>query len=297
MVVLTFAVVLLSALSAVQAVPAKRQSITALSASQIAAFRPFTFFASAAYCQPSTTITWSCGANCNANSGFVPVASGGDGSDTQFWFVGFDPTHSTVIVAHQGTDPSEFEADLLDADFFLGNLDPSLFPGISSSIQVHSGFRDSHARSAPPILSAVKTAMAAHGTTHVTIVGHSLGAALALLDSVFLPLHLPASTTFKTVGYGMPRVGNQAFATYVDTHVTNMNHINNKEDPVPILPGRFLGFAHPGGEIHIMDNNQWVTCPGDDNTSDLCEVGDVGNIFESSLSDHDGPYDTVEMGC
>lgn len=46
-------------------------------------------------------------ANCNANPGFVTVASGGDGSDTQFWFVGYDPTLQEVIVSHQGTDASE----------------------------------------------------------------------------------------------------------------------------------------------------------------------------------------------
>jgi hypothetical protein len=40
-----------------------------------------------------------------------------------------------------------------------------------------------------------------------------LGAALALLDSVFLPLHL-SGFTFTTVTMGMPRVGNQAFADY-----------------------------------------------------------------------------------
>ena len=31
-------------------------------------------------------------ANCNANPGFKPVASGGDGAVTQTWFVGYDPT-------------------------------------------------------------------------------------------------------------------------------------------------------------------------------------------------------------
>lgn len=39
----------------------RRQSITTLSTSQIETFKPFTFFASAAYCIPSTTISWSCG--------------------------------------------------------------------------------------------------------------------------------------------------------------------------------------------------------------------------------------------
>ena len=36
---------------------------------------------------------------------------------------------------------------------------------------------------------------------------------------------------------------------------------------------------------------------GQDNTSDECTVGDVPNIFEGGTSDHDGPYDGVEMGC
>ena len=83
----------------------KRQSITTLSDAQVGSFKPFTFFASAAYCKPSTTINWNCGGNayffklmalgsnrlvfpsivnCEANQGFQPKASGGDGTDTQF---------------------------------------------------------------------------------------------------------------------------------------------------------------------------------------------------------------------
>lgn len=96
----------------------------------------------------------------------------------------------------------------------------------------------------------------------MALVGHSLGGALALLDAVFLPLHLPTGTKFTTITYGMPRVGNQAFADYVDAHVTNLSHINNKKDPVPILPGEFLGFHHPSGEIHIQSDGSWDSCPG-----------------------------------
>lgn len=33
-------------------------------------------------------------------------------------------------------------AVLTDADFILGGLDSSLFPGLSSDIKVHSGFRN-----------------------------------------------------------------------------------------------------------------------------------------------------------
>ena len=42
-------------------VKVKRQGITTLNPTQINEFAPFTLFASAAYCPPSTTINWSCG--------------------------------------------------------------------------------------------------------------------------------------------------------------------------------------------------------------------------------------------
>lgn len=37
----------------------------------------------------------------------MPVASGGDGDSTQFWYVGYDPILDEVVVAHQGTDTSK----------------------------------------------------------------------------------------------------------------------------------------------------------------------------------------------
>ena len=56
-------------------------------------------------------------------------------------------------------------------------------------------------------------------------------------------------------------MGNKAFADYVDAHL-HVTHINNKVDPVPIVPGRFLGFVHPAGEVHINDDGSWDSCPG-----------------------------------
>jgi len=177
----------------------------------------------------------------------------------------------------------------------MESLNPTLFPGISSSIEAHSGFANEQAKTATDILSAVQETIAAHGATQVTIVGHSLGAAIALLDGVYLPLHV-SDVSFRMIGYGLPRVGNQAFASYVDAHL-DVTHINNKEDPIPTLPGMFLGYHHPFGEVHIMDNNEWVSCPGQDNPSKECIVGDVPTILEGNLNDHDGPYNGVTMGC
>ena len=61
-----------------------RQAITSLTSTQISAFKPYSHYASAGYCAPAATLAWNCGANCQANPTFKPVASGGDGSSVQF---------------------------------------------------------------------------------------------------------------------------------------------------------------------------------------------------------------------
>ncbi|KAF9026314.1 alpha/beta-hydrolase [Hymenopellis radicata] len=219
------------------------------SASAIAAFKPYSFYASAAYCKPSVTLTWTCGSNCDANSHFQP-----------FWYVGYDPSLKAVIVGHQGTDTSKLLPLITDASIFLKKLD------ISFSL-VHEGFG-----SLKQILAAVESAMSTHSTSTVTVVGHSLGGGIALIGGVYLDLQLP-SANVSVVTYGMPRVGNQEFADYVDAHLS----VSHKK--------------------HILDSGAWVACPGQDNTDSQCTTGDVKSLFEGDADDHDGPYDGVNMGC
>ncbi|KAG9036972.1 hypothetical protein FS837_001562, partial [Tulasnella sp. UAMH 9824] len=69
----------------------------------------------------------------------------------------------------------------------------------------HGGFQDTFKRSASSILTAVKKVMAAKSSSKVTLVGHSLGGALALLDSIYLKIQIP-SITIKTVTLGVPRI-------------------------------------------------------------------------------------------
>ncbi|KAJ7915125.1 alpha/beta-hydrolase [Mycena leptocephala] len=300
-----FAAVLLALASLASAAPSLnvRQAITALTSAQISAFKPYSFYSAAAYCLPTSTLAWNCGVNCaGANPGFRPIASGGDGAAVQFWFVGVDTTLGTVIVSHQGTDSGQILALLTDADFFLGGLDPTLFPGLSSSIEVHSGFANEHAKTATLVLAAVQKGLSQFDVKKVTLVGDS--AALSLIESVYLPLHI-TGVTFRTIVYGMPRVGNQAFADHASigntvTHINNklvFNHLNVGSHLILTILGRFLGFHHPTGEIHIQDSGVWDTCPGEDNTSDLCTTGDVSNIFEGETGDHVGPYGGVRMTC
>jgi hypothetical protein len=180
-------------------------------------------------------------------------------------------------------------------------LNSALFPGLPVTILVHQGFSIAHALTASKVLAAVKTGLATYTTASVTTVGHSLGGALALLDAVFLPLHLPATTKFKSYTYGQPRVGNNVFADYVDSAASRvrLTRVTNKEDPVPILPPRLvLGFKHTSGEVHIDDPTlNWYSCPGQDNPNKLCSVGDATSLLDINADDHLGPYGEVTMGC
>lgn len=79
---------------------------------------------------------------------------------------------------------------------------------------------------------------------------------------MFMKLNLPARTTVRGITFGTPRVGNEAWAAFFDSQVADFTRMNNKRDPVPIVPRRLLGFRHPRGEIHIQLNGSAVACPG-----------------------------------
>ncbi|KAG6827780.1 hypothetical protein H0H92_010473 [Tricholoma furcatifolium] len=88
-------------------------SVSALTPAQIAAFKPYTFYASCGHCPSRDTLAWNC-TNCAENPDFKPVAAGGDGDEVQFWYVGYDPTLKNIVVAYQGTDFTKTRSDCVD---------------------------------------------------------------------------------------------------------------------------------------------------------------------------------------
>lgn len=58
---------------------------------------------------------------------------------------------------------------LTDANIILSSLSTALFPGVSSSVKVHSGFKDAHASTAAVVLATVKKILAEKGATKVTL--------------------------------------------------------------------------------------------------------------------------------
>ncbi|KAI0271128.1 Alpha/Beta hydrolase protein [Russula aff. rugulosa BPL654] len=171
-----------------------------LTQDQIVSTDTYANYAAAVKCGPQNLINWDCGFHCQANPHFELHEAGGDGAIVQFWMVGLDTAMNSIIVAHQGTDKTKLIADLTDLKVFKTKLDPSIFPNIPNGIRVHSGFAEEHANTAVVVLQAVESLLQMYPSAIVTVIGHSLGAALALLDGVRLRLVLAPTTDVRVVG-------------------------------------------------------------------------------------------------
>ena len=149
--------------------------------------------------------------------------------------------------------------------------------------------------------NAVNQVISTHGASEVAVVGHSLGGGIAMFDAMSLRLRLPSNIGVRFIGYGTPRVGNKAWADFVDTQLPgNVTRINNWKDPIPIVPPMFIGYHHPSGEIHVQGNTgseEWVACPGQEYSSAQCSDGAVRTVFSGELADHDGPYNGILLKC
>lgn len=94
-----------------------------------------------------------------------------------------------------------------------------------------------------------------------------------------LKLTVPEANV-NVVTFGAPRVGNKVWAEAVNDkvrcprffpilshlimlQVASYSRLTNQKDVVPIVPGIGGGFAHPSGEIHLLDaDGKAVRCEG-----------------------------------
>ncbi|KAJ5611539.1 hypothetical protein N7528_008644 [Penicillium herquei] len=122
---------------------------------------------------------------------------------------------------------------------------------------VHAGFLQSWLNTRSTILPVLSETKLKYPNYEISLVGHSLGGAVAALAGLEMKLKglEPTVTTF-----GEPMIGNEEFARFLnhnfalDTHSHNtpsfrrVTHIN---DPVPLLPLSEWGYAPHAGEIFI----------------------------------------------
>lgn len=144
-----------------------------------------------------------------------------------------------AIVAFRGTQPDALGDVLSDIDAI-----PRDWPGPG---WVHHGFW----ATLDTIRSQVDAWLAARTVTHLTITGHSLGAAMATLLAGL-------KENADLVTFGSPRVGNAAFAASLAAR--SARRYVDCTDLVPTLPPA-LGYTHAGG-LHYIDATGRVCAPG-----------------------------------
>lgn len=241
-------------------------------------------FASSAYCTNLTE-----GSNLDEDATILYYA--GNGRQIQRVYVAHSPTQG-VIVAFQGTNTSSIRSIENDIEFDQVKVNSRL-SFLGKDVQISYGFQDQWLQTADEILRETQKALQRFPGSNLMVVGHSLGAALALLSAAHLSQNVHVS--LSTILFGLPRVGNDEFANAIDKFLPNQNHIVNFRDPVPHLPPRTFGFQHSSGQIWIKKygSTNALQCPGQENEHCSDEV----HFYDYDVDDHFGPYFGVEMGC
>lgn len=195
--------------------------------------------------------------------------------------------------------PGDHNDDENDGSIFLGPKNHKSAECMNCT--VHAGFMTSWRRTRPYVFPHLTELMGKYPDYQLTLVGHSLGGAIAALAS--LDFHSrgwrPQVTTF-----GEPRVGNLALARYFDKAFKGNNQIKSGnmyrrvthiEDPVPLLPISEWGYRMHAGEIYISKPNlspsvgDLYHCNGDEDPQCIAGREDPTNDINLALAESAGP--------
>ncbi|KAL6716514.1 hypothetical protein ACLMJK_006081 [Lecanora helva] len=198
-------------------------------------------------------------------------------------------------VPYPGEDPEEED----EGDIILRKRAINPEKAECTNCTVHSGFMTSWQNTRSEILPHLKEAVKKYPGYQVTLVGHSLGGAVATLASLDFEARgwNPQVTTF-----GEPRVGNEGLMRYIDqsfsngrpTNITDrFRRVTHVDDPVPLLPLTEWGYEMHAGEVYIAkpDLSPEVKdvhyCDGDQDPSCIAgaesrqEIPNIPNIEQS----------------
>ncbi|KAJ3081757.1 hypothetical protein HK102_002157 [Quaeritorhiza haematococci] len=225
-------------------------------------------YAAAAYCLFGLE-TWTCRERCTATPGTVMVRRFNTLVTDTVGFVAFNPQIRAVIVSFRGT----LSPQNLAVDFSILPLDLN-YPEAPGAL-VHSGFYTAYMSVADDVRSAVASVLAQFPDFEVHAVGHSMGGALASIAVPDLMKSFP-SQSFKLFTYGMPRVGNRAFANFVSNKLGEGRIFRTVHgtDMIPTVPPLTIGFQHHRQEFFLNPLLRTVqTCQDQDGEDLLCSNG------------------------
>jgi len=157
--------------------------------------------------------------------------------------------------------PSDEDEDEGEGNKMLRKRDINPEKAECTNCTVHAGFMQSWRHTRPHILNHLREAVQQYPEYQMTLVGHSLGGAVAALASLDFEARgwKPQVTTF-----GEPRIGNVELMRYIDKSFSNgkstnitgrYRRVTHVDDPVPLLPLTEWGYQMHAGEVYISKSN------------------------------------------
>ncbi|KAI8354197.1 lipase [Blakeslea trispora] len=257
------------------------------SAGQIAQFKKYAGIASAAYCDAVTgSKNWSCTACGSSAPGGVVVAGFNVGADT-VGFVMRSDADKTIYLGFRGSKT---------ASNWVTNLNTVLtdYTAVSGT-KVHQGFYNAAKSAINSYFPVIQSQLNSYPSYKVVVTGHSLGGALATFAGMELFQREkrlgPSNLSIYTIG--QPRVGNPAFAYYVQGTGITVSRSVNLRDIVPHVPPANFGFLHPGYEAWTKDGGSVQLCT---NTVESDKCSNTIVPF-TNINDHLTYYGIKQGGC
>lgn len=172
-----------------------------------------------------------------------------------------------IIIALRGTSTCLEWAENFRAQ--LADINPTTTHG---QAKVECGFlslyktRGAHVPSlAESVIDEIKRLMELYKgeTLSITVTGHSLGAALALLVADDISTCAPDVPPVAVFSFGGPRVGNRGFADRIKTNNVKVLRIVNSQDVITRVPGTLMSEeldqklrnTKVGGVLDMLDRN------------------------------------------
>jgi hypothetical protein len=238
----------------------------------------------AAYCHESALKAWNCH-QCKAVPYIKYVAILDDLITSTYGFVAVDLKAQTVFVSFRGS---------INIPNWITNFE---FLKVRDWVdapdsKVHSGFYHAYLKVRVQLRNVLRDTVfktLCPACKRVVVTGHSLGAALAGICAMDLRVEFGSGLYIEMVDFGMPRVGNAAFARDFPRFVNYTRRVVHQNDIVPHLPPREIGFVHVAPEVWsrgegATDKLKFDVCSATNGEDPTCS--DSVPVQDYSVNDH-----------